>query len=98
MPYNMSWRQWRQTARASQGALAADKASAAAALHNIHESFSVEGDPIEIMNLGGKLSVATTDTVAEEIGWLPTCVPNQSKVYERPAHPLAVKLTRHISG
>ena len=81
-----------------QGALEADKASAVAALHNLHESFSVEDEPIGIMNLGGKISVATTDKVAEEIIWLPPCIPKQSKVYERSEHPLAVEITSHSSG
>ena len=98
MPYNMPWYQWRQTARAAQGALEADKASAVAALHNLHESFSVEDDQISIMNLGGKSSVVTTDNVAEEIMWLPPCIPNQSKVYARSEHPHAVHITSHSSG
>ena len=98
MPYNMPWRQWRQTARASQGALEADKASAVAALHNLHESFSVEDEPIEIMNIGGKISVVTSDKVAKEIIWLPPCIPKQSKVYERSEDPLAVMITSHTSG
>ena len=98
MPRNMHWRQWRQTARAYQGALEADKASAVAALHSLHESFMVEDEPIEIMNLGGKISVATIDNVAEEVIWLPPYMPKQSKVYERSEHPLTVKITSHISG
>ena len=83
MPYTMPWRVWHVTARVSQGALEADKASAFTALHNLHANFRVDNEQIEIMNIGGKISVVTTDKVDKETIWRPPCIPMQSKVYDR---------------
>lgn len=92
-PTELPWQSWHKN-NVSMGALEADRASAVAALHNLHESFDIDKCPIAIHcsnNLSDIRVVATRKVEAHSI-WLPPCVPKQSKVFERSEHPAAVQV------
>ncbi len=91
-PIKLPWRAWRLHSE-SLGAMEADKASAVAALHNLHEKYDVSSEPIECWQLEKVNCVVATKKVEANAIWLPPCVPKQSKVLERTEHPYAVKLT-----
>ena len=89
----LPWRQWHR--ENTLGALEADKASAVAVLHGLHENFDVTRAPIEIIYVNNKPKVVATQNVEKDGIWLPPCVPKQSRVLESSEHSSAVTL--HVS-
>ena len=94
-PVKLPWRAWREN-NASLGASEADRASAVAALQNIHENYDMTDVPIELLTAADKISVVTTGKVKKGTIRLPPCVPKQSKVFDRSEHPHAVKFTTKV--
>jgi hypothetical protein len=94
-PVTLPWRAWRES-NASLGASEADRASAVAALQNIHENYDMTDVPIELLTAADKISVVTTGKVKKGTIRLPPCVPKQSKVFDRSEHPDAVKFTTKV--
>ena len=74
------------------GALEADKASAVAVLHGLHENFDITIQPIDELFSNGKTRVVATTNIEKGMLWLPGCVPKQSRVLEQSEHPSAVSL------
>ena len=76
---------------AEMGASEADKGAAVAVLHNLHDTFDVSSQKVDVVFLRGVYVVAT-DTVPPAGILLPPCVPKQSKVFDKSDHPCAVPM------
>ena len=80
------------------GVVDAEKATAVAALHNIHESWDILGQNIEIWSSANHHYVATTAKVNARSIYLPPCIPKQSVLYKRSDHPFAVEIVVKTMG
>ena len=91
-PTKLPWRTWRESEScALVGAQEADKASAVAVLHTLHERLKVECDPIDMLSSAeNKTYVVARTDVDKEILMLPPCVPKLSKLFDRSTHPNAI--------
>ena len=94
-PIILPWRTWHQS-KVSMGTLEADKASAVAALHNLHQSVDYHKMPIEVIEVNGSVRVVTNEKVTKNSIYLPPCTPRQSKVHEKTEHPYAAKMTLKV--
>jgi hypothetical protein len=76
----------------------ADKASAVAVLHGLHERFDVASQSIEVWHneKENRTFVVAACKVGANAIVLPPCVPKQSKVLDRTEHPYAVKMTMNV--
>jgi len=87
---------WHQN-NACLGALEADKASAVAALHNLHEQLNISNYPLAIQTMSNcKSMLVTTSPCEAKSIVLPPCVPKQSKVLDKTDHPGAVRITLKV--
>jgi hypothetical protein len=93
----LPWREWHRIALASDlGAMAADKDSAVAVLHGLHENFDVVSQKIDVFYEDRRQFVVTTTKVPAMEIMLPPCVPKLMKVVETTDHPYAVILTERV--
>jgi hypothetical protein len=93
----LPWREWHRIALAGDlGAMAADKDSAVAVLHGLHENFDVVSQKIDVFYEEKHQFVVTTTKVPAMEIMLPPCVPKLSKVVETTDHPYAVNLTERV--
>ena len=92
----LPWREW--FSFNTVGAVEADRASAVAVLHGLHEAFDVTRYPIDLVVdkaancLVKQVRVVATSMIEPQGVWLPACVPKQSKVLEATENPNAVKI------
>ena len=86
----LPWRTWMQDNKL--GALEADKASAVAVLHGLHEGFDVTSQNIDIIYQNKQVKVVATVDVKQGLLWLPPCIPKQSRVVETSESPSSVTL------
>ena len=93
----MPWQEWHKSHK-DVGALEADKATAVAALHALHEGYPVEEQPIEIRLLERTTMVVTTSAVDAYSVVLPPCVPQQSHVNINSKHPNALGVTVTVNS
>ena len=91
----LPWREWYQH-NVELGALEADQASAVAVLHNLHESFDITLQPIEIMCLNKEAFVVAKTDCPPNLICLPPCVPKQCKVFCQSEHPAAVNVSVQV--
>jgi hypothetical protein len=93
----LPWREWHGIALASDlGAMAADKDSAVAVLHSLHENFDVVSQKIDVFYEDKRQCVVTTTKVPAGEIMLPPCIPKLMKVIETTDHPYAVILTQRV--
>jgi hypothetical protein len=95
--YKLPWKEW-CLHKDGLGAMEADKASAVAVLHALHERFDVASQSIEVLHneKENRTFVVAACKVAANAIVLPPCVPKQSKVLDRTDHPYAVKMIMHV--
>ena len=95
--YRLPWKEW-CLHKDGLGAMEADKASAVAVLHALHERFDVASQSIEVLHneKENRTFVVAACKVAANAIVLPPCVPKQSKVLDRTDHPYAVKMIMHV--
>ena len=95
--YKLPWKEW-CLHKDGLGAMEADKASAVAVLHALHERFDVASQSIEVLHneKDNRTFVVAACKVAANAIVLPPCVPKQSKVLDRTDHPYAVKMIMHV--
>ena len=65
----LPWREWHR--ENTLGALEADKASAVAVLHGLHENFDVTIQPVEVNYINNKPRVFATTIIEKGMVWLP---------------------------
>ena len=93
----LPWRDWWELSNAhSSGAgyLEADKASAVAVLHGLHEGYPVHAEPIDIFSFLNRTIVCAKHDLGPDTVMLPPCIPRQSRVHEKTDHPHAVKVVQ----
>jgi len=97
--FKLPWREWlvvnKSCGSAALGVFDADKASAVAAIHAIHENFDVAAQKVDVWQTQKVVRVVATEECVPQTIMLPPCVPKQSRVYEKSDHPHAVKI-KHI--
>ena len=91
------WREWAEQHK-EMGSVAADKASAVAVLHALHQHIPIESELVEIWDNKGEQCVVTTGAVRSEAILLPPCVPKRSDLVviaflKGGLHPYGVKVT-----
>ena len=86
----LPWREWHR--ENTRGTLEADKASAVAVLHGLHENFDVTIQPVELNYINNKPRVFATTIIEKGMVWLPPCVPKQSRVLDHSENPNASSL------
>ena len=95
--YKLPWKEW-CLRKDSVGAMEADKASAVAVLHGLHERFDLASQSIEVWHneKENRTFVVAACKVGANAILLPPCVPKQSKVLDRTDHPYAVRMTMNV--
>jgi len=86
----LPWREW--FSFNTLGAVEADKATAVAVLHGMHEAFDVTRYPIDIVTKSRQVRVVATSMIEPGELWLPACVPKQSRVLDATENPNAVRI------
>jgi len=86
----LPWREW--LSFNTLGAAEADKATAVAVLHGLHEAFDVTAYPIEIVIKNKQVRVYATGIIEPWAVCFPPCVPKQSRVLDISENPNAARI------
>ena len=86
----LPWREW--LSFNTLGATEADKATAVAVLHGLHEAFDVTAYPIEIVIKNKQVRVYATGIIEPWTVCFPPCVPKQSRVLDISENPNAARI------
>ena len=90
--YELPWKDWHRENR-TMGNKEADKASAVAVLHGLHELYDVTTNKVKVVSKDGSgLFVVATEAIPKNGVLLPPCVPRQCKVQDIVDHPSAARI------